>query len=77
MNPWEAQIPKTAKQRDRKRCYSVWSTIGGFHFGGKVVWLTDKQKTFYLVKYPNKFFEEVLERDKLEAYKKYLDATIE
>lgn len=74
---FEASIPQTAKQRDRKRCYAVWSTIGSFHAGGKIVWLTDKQKTFYLVKYPNKFFEEVLERDRLEEYKKYLDQTVD
>jgi len=80
MNPWEAQIPKTAKQRDRKRCYTVWRKVGfskRFRAGGKIVWLTDKQKTFYLVKYPNKFFEEVLERDRLEEYKKYLDQTVD
>ena len=41
------------------------------------MWLTDAQLTFARIKYPNKEFDPVLERDKLEEYKKYLDATIE
>jgi hypothetical protein len=75
--PWEAQIPQTPKNKDRKRCYAVWSIIGSFHTGGKIVWLTDKQKTFYLIKYPDKFFEEVLDKDKKEYYKQYLHQTVE
>ncbi len=80
---FEAPIPKTPKNKHRKRCYTIWQILWrgengkGPRAGGKIVWLTDKQKTFYLVKYPNKFFEEVLERDRLEAYKKYLDQTVD
>ena len=75
---WQAQIPQPPKQRDRKRCYTVWSSMHGmWRTGGKVVWLTDKQLTFARIKYPNREFEEVLERDSLKEYKKYLDQTIE
>jgi hypothetical protein len=85
MNKWSAPIPKTPKQRDRKRCYTIWTrynhryppTGRGFRAGGKVVWLTDRELTLAHIKYPNKDFEEVLERDSLELYKKYLDQTIE
>jgi hypothetical protein len=75
--PWEAQAPKTPKNQDRKRCYAVWSKISSFHAGGKVVWLTDKQMTFYLVKYSNKIFEEVVDKDTKEYYKKYLNQTVD
>lgn len=79
MKPWESKIPQTPKQRDRKRCYTIWNSIlGGRSFaGGKVVWLTDRQLTLARIKYPHKVFDEVLERDSLEEYKKYLDQTIE
>lgn len=78
MKTWDAPIPNTVKSKDRKRCYTVWNKLfGRFRAGGKVVWLTDKQLTFSRIKYPNKDFEEVLERDRLEEYKKYIDATIE
>jgi len=83
MKPWEAKVPQTPRKRDRKRCYIVWSRLTGsilrnsIRIGGRVVWLTDAQLTFARIKYPNKRFDEVLERDKLEEYKKYLDATIE
>lgn len=78
--PWESQIPRTPKNRDRKRCYAVWSTIGfskRFRAGGKIVWLTDKQKTFYLIKYPNKVFEEVIDKDTKELYKQYMSQTVD
>ena len=75
MKYWEAQIPKIEKNKDIKRCYTVWS--GRWRAGGKVVWLTDKQLTFARIKYPNKEFEPVLERDRLEECKKYLNATID
>lgn len=42
-----------------------------------MVWLTDREKTFAYLKYPNIVLDEVLEKDKLEEYKKYLDASIE
>lgn len=83
MKPWEAQIPKIAKNKDVKRCYTVWTHLWQrdngrwVRAGGKVVWLTDKQLTFARIKYPKKDFEPVLERDRLEEYKKYLEATIE
>lgn len=75
---WEAKIPTTPKNKDVKRCYTVWSKLlNRFRTGGKVVWLTDKQLTFARIKYPNKIFEPVLERDLQEAYKKYIDANVE
>ena len=80
---FEAPIPQTPKRRERKRCYTVWTRWvwgdgeKGPRAGGKVVWLTDKQLTLARIRYPYKEFDEVLERDTLEAYKKYLDQTIE
>lgn len=75
---WETKIPVTPKSKDRKRCYTIWTKM--FHHswaGGKVVWLTDRELTLAHIKYPNKKFKEILERDKLEEYKKYLDQTID
>lgn len=78
MKPWEAQIPKTNKNKDRKRCYTVWTRVLNRAWaGGKVVWLTDAQLTFAQIKYPNRTFQEVLERDTLEQYKKYIHQTVE
>ena len=79
MKKWSASIPQTPKQSDRKRCYTVWNNIlgGSSYAGGKVVWLTDKQLTLARIKYPKKQFREVLERDSLEIYKKYMDQTID
>ena len=77
MKPWEASVPKTPRKRDRKRCYTVWEISKYWRTGGKVVWLTDAQLTFARIKYPNKEFDEVLERDTLEECKKYLDQTID
>jgi hypothetical protein len=76
--PWESQIPKTAKNKDRKRCYTYWKKIGRYVIGGgKVVWLTDKQKTFYLIKYSNIIFKEVVDKDTKEYCKKYLNQTVD
>lgn len=83
MKPWQAQIPKTPKNKDIKRCYTVWTYIlrpiakNKIRAGGKVVWLTDAQLTFASIKYPNKKFEPVLERDRLEELKKYMEQTID
>jgi len=83
MKPWQATIPKPPKQKHVKRCYTVWTRWvwgdgePGPRHGGKVVWMTDAQLTLARIKYPHKEFDEVLERDKLEEYKKYLDQTIE
>ena len=83
MKPWQAPIPQTPSRRARKRCYTIWRVWRwgdgeeGSRAGGKVVWLSDKQLTLARIKYPNMEFDEVLERDRLEAYKKYLDQTIE
>ena len=78
MKKWEAQIPTTPKIKERKRCYTVWHTIlGRAKAGGKVVWLTDKQVTFYKIKKPNIILLEVLEKDRLEEYKKYMHQTID
>ena len=75
---FEAPIPQKPKNKHRKRCYTVWTSMHGmWRTGGKVVWLTDAQMTFARIKYPHMEFDPVLERDKLEEYKKYLDATIE
>ena len=78
--PWEATIPKPPKNKDRKRCYTIWTKVGlskSFIAGGKVVWLTDKQLTFYRIKYPNKIFEEILDTDIKEYYKQYLNQTVD
>ncbi len=78
MNKWSAPIPNPVRQRDRKRCYTVWTQITNRPWAaGEVVWLTDAQLTFARIKYPNKEFDPVLERDRLEFYKKYLDQTVE
>jgi predicted alpha/beta superfamily hydrolase len=77
-NKWESKIPTTPKNKNTKRCYKIWTRyLKSFRTGGKVVWLTDAQLTFARIKYSNKDFEPVLERDRLEEYKKYLDATID
>lgn len=80
MKRWESNIPIQPKNSDIKRCYTVWRKIGfskRFRAGGKVVWLTAKELTLARIKYPNTYFDEVLERDRLEEYKKYLGQTIE
>jgi hypothetical protein len=78
MKPWEATVPQPLKQKDIKRCYTVWNLLlDRWKAGGKVVWLTDSQLTLARIKYPRKTFEPVLERDLLELYKKYLDQTID
>jgi len=80
MTKWSAPIPQPPRQRDRKRCYRVWKKVGfskRFRAGGKVVWLTDKELTLACIKYPNRIFDPVLERDSLEEYKKYINQTIE
>lgn len=77
MSKWDAPIPQTPKQRKRKRCYTVWRPIFGTTVaGGKVVWLTDAQLTLARIKHPHIQFREVLERDRLEEYKKYMDQTV-
>lgn len=76
--PWESKIPKPPKHRNTKRCYTMWTVLFRNSLaGGKVVWLTDRELTLAHLKYPKKIFKLVLEKDKLEEYKKYLDATIE
>lgn len=76
--PWEPKIPVTPKNKHIKRCYTIWTHLIGSHYaGGKIVWLTDAELTLAHIKYPKKQFKPVLEKDKLEEYKKYLDATIE
>ena len=79
MKPWESQIPCKAKNRHVKRCYTVWTThlSNLSRYGGKVVWLTNKQITFYKIKYPNKIFEEVLDKDTKELYKNYMHQTVD
>ena len=77
MTNWQAPIPQTPKRRDRKRCYIYWKVSQYWRAGGKVVWLTDAQVTFAKIKYPNLELDEVLERDRLEEYKKYMEQTID
>lgn len=77
MSKWSAPIPQTPKRRDRKRCYIYWKVSQYWLAGGKVVWLTDSQVTFAKIKYPNLELQEVLERDRLEEYKKYMEQTID
>jgi hypothetical protein len=75
---WESKIPQPPKQRNLKRCYRIWNLLHNrWKAGGKVVWLTDRQLTLARIKYPYKEFDPVLEKDRLEEYKKYLDQTIE
>lgn len=77
MKKWQEPIPQTPSRRERKRCYRIYRRVWFSYAGGKVVWLTDKQLTLARIKYPDMEFDPVLERDKLEEYKKYLDQTIE
>ena len=75
---WQASMPQPPKQKDIKRCYTVWNSLfGQWRTGGKVVWLTDAQLTFARIKYPRKEFEPVLEKDRLEELKKYMEQTID
>ena len=74
---WSAPIPQKPKNKHRKRCYTAWREKIGIFSDRKVVWLTDAQMTFARIKYPHIVYVEVLEKDRLENYKKYLDATIE
>lgn len=76
--PWEAQIPQTPKNKDRKHCYIYWRKITKYIVeGGHVVWLTDKQVTLYTIKYPTVTLEKVVDKDKKELYKKYLHQTLD
>jgi hypothetical protein len=78
VKPWQSQIPQTPKQRDRKRCYTYWLHLSNYAVaGGKVVWLTDREKTLAYLKYNRIDLQEVTERDLLEQYKKYMHQTIE
>lgn len=77
IKPWESQVPTTPSNKNLKRCYIVYNHLfGKWLAGGKVVWLTDRELTLANIKYPNKIFEPVLEKDKLEQYKKYMHQTI-
>ncbi len=76
--PWEARIPQQPKNKDLKRCYIYWKKIGKYlTAGGKVVWLTDKEKTFAYIKHSNLILEEVLDKDRKEYYKRYLHQTVD
>lgn len=77
MKPWVSPIPQKPKNKHRKRCYTIWDITPYWKSGGKVVWLTDAQMTFARIKYPHIEFRPVLERDRLEEYKKYISQTIE
>jgi hypothetical protein len=78
MKHWQAPVPTTPKNKDRKRCYTLWTHMfGDSYAGGKVVWLTDAELTLAYIKYPKKRFKLILEKDKLEEYKKYIHQTID
>ena len=78
MKPWEAQLACKPKNRDVKRCYIYWRYLSAtIKAGGKVVWLTDREKTLAYLKYSRLELEEVLERDRLEEYKKYMHQTVD
>lgn len=77
MKPWEAQIPQKPPNREIKRCYRVYRKLGIAWAGGKIVWLTDKEMLIAHIKYPDRVFDEILEKDSLEIYKKYIHQTIE
>lgn len=77
MKPWEAQIPCKPKNRDVKRCYRVYKRIDPIWAGGKIVWLNNREKTLAMIKYPDRLFVEILEKDSLEEYKKYMYQTVD
>jgi tRNA G46 methylase TrmB len=80
MKNWQSQIPKPQKTKHKKRCYAVWRFLSSWSrlkTGGKIVWLTDKEVTFYKIKYPEIVLEEIIEKDKLEYYKRYTDQKID
>jgi hypothetical protein len=78
MKTWEAQIPKTPKFKERKRCYTAWYMLSeDMYWGGGVVWLTNKQRTFHIIKNPGLVLKEILEKDQLEENKKYMDQTLD
>ena len=62
---WEAGIPQTPSNKNRKRCYRLWRKIGRLSAGGKIVWITDKEKTFYQIKHSKLKFKEESEEIKL------------
>jgi hypothetical protein len=51
--------------------------IEDIKWGGKVVWLTDKQVTFHTIKDPGLILAEILEKDTLEENKKYMEQTLD
>ena len=77
MKKWEAKIPQTPSNKTQKRCYRVYRRVGKMLVGGKVVWLNKKEICLAFIKYPDRIFYEVLEKDSLEEYKKYINQTIE
>jgi hypothetical protein len=77
MKYWESQIPKKNKNRDTKRCYWLYPRSPYVVGASKVVWLSDKEKTLYFLKYPNCMFEQILEKDTLEAFKKFMHEPID
>jgi hypothetical protein len=77
-NPWESAIPTTPSNKNLKRCYKVYNQLfGEWLAGGKVVWLTDHELTLANIKYPNKIFKPVLEKDTIEEYRRYMDQTVD
>ena len=78
MKSWEAQIPRKPKNRDVKRCYIYWRYLTATtKAGGKVVWITDREKTLAYLKYSRLKLEEVLDKDTKELYKKYMHQTVD
>ena len=68
------------KMKQNKRCYAVCPRVGlskMFRGAGKIVWLSDKELILARIKYPDRFFDEVIDKEVIEKYKVYMHQTIE
>lgn len=79
MKKYQAPIPTVPSNKNKKRCYRIYNNFfNRWRTGGKIVWLTDKELTLAKIKYSNKDFDPVLEKDLLQYYyQKYIHQTIE
>ena len=85
MKKWQAQIPVVQSIKTRKRCYVLWyiprSFVNRTYFAGDthlIIWMTDKQLTMFNMRFTDAVYEEVIERDSLEYFrKKYSNHTYE
>lgn len=62
-----------------RRCYGIWEHLLDMRLraGGKIVWLSDAQLTFYQLKYPKKVFEPIVGDKVMEIYGKYMEQTVD